>query len=81
MILILYHYAGYKGYDVSSQAELITYEDGSKVSTFAQEAMEWGVSMQIIRGKNDGTVIDPQGNTVRSECASIMERFLELYID
>lgn len=76
MVTIMYRYAKYKGYDVSEKADLGAYSDALSVSAFAKEAMEWAVGSKIIVGKQDGTMLDPQGNISRAECAVILTRFL-----
>lgn len=77
--LILYRYATYKGYDSKTRNNLSTYPDASKVSGFAKEAVQWAVGSGIISGKNNGTILDPQGNASRAECATMIVRFNKLY--
>ena len=48
----------------------------ASVSTFAVDAMKWAVGDGIITGKENGTMIDPQGNTVRAEVTVIIQRFI-----
>ena len=79
MAVMMYRYAKYKGYDVSQKANFSQFIDASKVSGFAKEAMQWAVGNKIINGKNKGTMIDPQGNASRAECATIIMRFIENY--
>ena len=79
MATMMYRYAIFKGYDVSKKADFSDYKDAGKVSGYADEAMQWAVGNGIITGKNNGTVLDPQGNATRAECATIMMRFLEIY--
>ena len=79
MAVMMYRYAKYMEYDVSKIADLSTFTDGNKVSNFAKEAMERAVGTGIISGKNEGTVLDPQGNATRAECATIIMRFMETY--
>lgn len=77
MTLMMFRYARYKGYDTSQRADFGSYKDASSVSGFARESMEWAVSKGIISGKENGTIIDPQGDAKRAECAVIMKRFME----
>lgn len=79
MAVMMYRYAQYKAYDVSKKADFSGFADAEKVSDFAKEAMEWAVGTGIISGKSDGTVLDPQGNANRAECATIIMRFMEMY--
>lgn len=78
MAVMMYRYAKVQGMDISKTADLDKFKDGGSVSEFAREAMEWAVGSGIIQGKYNGTTIDPQGNTARSECAIILMRYLEL---
>lgn len=79
MAVMMYRYAGYKGYDISARADFSGYKDASRVSGFAREAMQWAVGTGIISGKYDQTMLDPGGHASRAECATIMMRFMELY--
>lgn len=37
------------------------------------------LEMKLFQEKDNGTVLDPQGNATRSECATIIMRFIEKY--
>ncbi len=78
MAVMMYRYAKYKGYDISKQADFSRFTDAASVSGFASDAMKWAVGNEIITGK-DGTMLDPQGDAVRAECATIIMRFVEKY--
>ncbi len=79
MAVMMYRYAKTQGYDVSASVELGNYKDGANVSGFAKQAMQWCVAEGIITGKYNGTQLDPQGNAIRAECATIIRRFVEKY--
>ncbi|MCI7180519.1 MAG: S-layer homology domain-containing protein [Schaedlerella sp.] len=79
MAVMMYRYANYKGYDTGTKADFSKFSDASKVSGFAEEAMQWAVGTGIITGKDNGTRLDPQGNASRAECATIIMRFVEKY--
>ena len=79
MAVMMYRYANYKGYESDAPADISGYKDAGKVSAFAEEAMEWAVGNGIISGKDEGTVLDPQGNATRAECATIIMRFIEKF--
>lgn len=79
MAVMMYRYAGYKGYSTSARVSVDSYEDGAKVSEFAKEAMSWAVANGIITGKQDGVLLDPQGNATRAECATIIMRFAKKF--
>ena len=76
---MLYRYAKSKGYDVSEKAELTSYKDAADIQEYAKEAMEWAVSAGIIKGKDEQTILDPQGNTNRAETAAVISRFMQKY--
>jgi hypothetical protein len=79
MAVMMYRYASYKGYESDESADISGYADAGKVSAFAKDAMEWAVGNGIISGKNEGTILDPQGNATRAECATIIMRFIEKF--
>ena len=79
MALMMYRYANYKKADTSQKESYSSYKDAASVSGFAAEAMEWAIGTGIITGKENGTLINPQGNTARAESALIIQRFMEVY--
>lgn len=81
MAVMMFRYAKIKGYDTTPRVDIRKYSDESSVNDFAWEAVNWCVSEGIIRGKDNGTRLDPQGYALRAECAAIMQRFLEKYAD
>lgn len=79
MAVMLYRYAKSKGYDVSKTAELDFYKDASDVPEYAKEAMQWAAGSGIILGREDGIFLDPQGDTLRCECAVMLTRALQIF--
>ena len=79
MGLMMYRYANYLKADTSTKGDLNGFADAASVSGFATESMQWAVGSGIITGKNNGTVINPQGNTARAEAAVIIQRFMVKY--
>ena len=77
--VMMYRYAGYKGYPTDNMTDLASFTDADQVNVFAKDAVKWAVANGIITGKNNGTVLDPQGNATRAECAAIIQRFLDKY--
>lgn len=75
MAVMMYRYAKYLGKDVSADNDYSNFDDAEDVSEFAADAIGWAVSKNIINGKENGTLIDPQGNTARAETAAIIQRF------
>ena len=78
---MLYRYAKAMGYDTEESADLDQYPDSSQVSDWAKEAMQWAVGSGIIKGKDNGTYLDPQGKTSRAECAAMIQRFMEKFAE
>ncbi|HIZ43234.1 MAG TPA: glycoside hydrolase family 92 protein [Firmicutes bacterium] len=81
MAVMLYRYANFMGYDTSETASFEGYVDRDKVDEFAEEAMAWAVGSGMISGKYEQTVLDPQGSASRAECATMLQRFIEKYVD
>lgn len=79
MAVMMFRYANYKQYETSVRADFSGYLDAGSVSGFAKEAMQWAVAEGIITGKYGQTMLEPQGNASRAECATIMMRFMEKY--
>lgn len=76
MVVMLYNYAKYKGYDVTASADLSKFADNASVSTWAQPAMQWAVAEGYISGMGDSQLA-PQGTATRAEIASVIMRFME----
>ena len=82
LALMLYKYAGLNNYNLNSDQGVIEqFADGAKVSTWAQEALDWAVTQGIMSGKGTGGdlstyKLDPQGSATRAECAAMMRMLL-----
>lgn len=76
---ILYRYAkSYLKKDVTkTKGDLKKFKDYKSVSKFASDALAWASGAGIIKGKNNGTRIDPQGNAARAEIAAMILRFID----
>jgi len=79
-VTILYRYAKYKGYDISSSSSLNAFADISNVSEYARDALMWAVENKIITGTSD-TTISPKDYIERCQLAAILHRFCDLYLD
>lgn len=79
MAVMMERYGKYKGYNMADGADLTSFEDYTKISSYAKDAMAWAVAEEIIRGKEEGVLLDPQGNALRAECAAIIQRFCVKY--
>ena len=76
MAAILYRYAQFKDYDVSSSNDLNEYTDAAQISPYAVTAMQWANAEGLITG-DSATTINPIGNATRAEVATILMRFVE----
>ena len=75
IIVVLYRYAEFLGYDVSARADLTAFADAADVSDWAAEAMSWAVAVGLIKGNADALLL-PSADVSRAEFADIMTRFM-----
>ena len=75
---VLYLYAQFKGYEVSTGEEtnILSYEDAFAISEYAIPAMQYTIGAGIISGKTMSTV-NPEEHATRAEIAVILHRFIE----
>ena len=76
---ILFRYAKYIGLDTSEAGDVSTFNDGDKVSTWAQEAMAWAVEAGLFKGDDTGS-LNPLGNATRAEVATLLMRLIRLIV-
>lgn len=77
MIVMLYRYAMYKGYDMSHRAgALNSFGDKNMVTKANETAMEWAIKHGLISGMTP-TSLAPGGKTTRAQFASIITRFMD----
>lgn len=79
MAVMMHRYAVYKDFSVEKEASLKNFDDIKKVSDYAEDALRWAVGSELIFGKENGTLLDPQGVANRSEGAAIFMRFMQYY--
>ncbi len=70
---ILYRYSGAEAVEEDA---LKNYTDAGKVSPWAADAMAWAVSVGLINGMTETTLV-PQGNAIRAQIATILMRYCE----
>ena len=72
-------YAAYAGSDSSASASLSGYPDADEVSDWAEAGLSWAVAEGLITGRSNGDEIclAPGEDTMRSETATILMRFIE----
>ncbi len=68
----------YDGAAAVSENHLDAFADGDDVYAFAVDAMNWAVSNGLISGilYEDGLHLAPEGNAVRAQVATILQRYL-----
>lgn len=73
MAVLLYNYAKFKGYDMTTSCDLTTFSDDEKVSDWAEYTMKWAVGEKLINGSNNA--LNPLGTASRAEVAQILMNF------
>ena len=77
MAALLYRYANFAGYDVSTGGmSLSEYADVSEISSYAVTAMQWANENGLLTGRT-ATTLAPKGTATRAEIATILMRFCE----
>ena len=80
LAVMLYNYAGVRGYDTSASADVNRFADGDDTSAWATDAIAWAVGLGIINGTTDadgGVILDPQGSATRAQVTAMTQRFCE----
>ena len=76
---ILYRYMQYLGNDVSTKGDLNKFKDSKNVSSWAQDAMGWAVSVGLFQGDDNGN-LNPGSNATRAEVATLMQRLVKMLV-
>lgn len=79
MAVILYHYAAFKGWDVSAKADLGKFVDGASVSSWAKDALSWANAQKLVNGVGDD-MLAPQGSASRAQAATILMRYIQTIV-
>ena len=79
LVTILYRYSKYPSVSTAMEIHntLKDFEDASEISEWAEEAVSWAVSNNIITGKTSNTLA-PQDKATRAETAAILMHYLTL---
>ena len=75
MTTVLFRFASRLGLDTSARGSFAPFKDGSAVSPYAVDGMQWAIAEGIING-SDGKLL-PQGDATRAQVAVILMRFIE----
>ena len=73
MAAIMYQYAKYKKYDVSTTGDISKFKDARSITKYAVAPMKWAVGHGIISGTNKG--LEPKGTATRAQIAVILQAF------
>ncbi len=78
--VLLYRYALQKGYNTETEktVNMEMFKDYRNISSYAEEAMKWAVSVGIMQGGDDGG-LHPSDNATRAEVAAMIIRFIDMY--
>jgi hypothetical protein len=79
MAVFLYRLAVYTNLTSKQDADLTLlgrFKDGSKVSSYAKEAMCWAVEAGIFQGDDTGS-LNPQSSSRRSEMITVLSRYID----
>lgn len=76
MAVMLYRYAQFKGYDISSD-KTAEYSDFETVSEYAKEAVSWAFAKSVMSGNADGTFA-PQAAATRAQAATVLMNMAEM---
>ncbi|MDR1573406.1 MAG: S-layer homology domain-containing protein, partial [Clostridiales Family XIII bacterium] len=68
-------FAASVGADMGRPEELSGFTDGAAVSAWAEDAVQWAVGADLLKG--DGSLLNPGGLATRAEVAAVMRRFIE----
>ena len=71
---MLYRLASWQYGEAPQAGDALTFDDASKVSSWALVPMRWAVRNSIIIG-TQGNLLDPQGTAVRAQLAAISSRY------
>lgn len=71
MVQIIRNFAAYKGCDVSAAAELAGFSDAEAVSSWASDAVKWGIASGLISGTGESRLA-PKGTATRAQVAKVL---------
>ena len=78
LAVVLYNYAGYKGYRTDKLVSLGRFDDAGTLSDWATTAMQWAVNEKLFIGK-DLQTLDPKGSATRGQTAKVLTFFRESF--
>lgn len=76
LAVMMYRYAKFAGVDMNGSADISGFEDAEEVSRWAVAAVKWAVSVKLIEGMDEKTLM-PKGTATRAQCAQILMNSIE----
>ncbi len=79
LVVMIHRFATFNGMDPEARNDLADFTDADKVSSYAQDAVQWAVATGLLNGvEEDGVItLRPQGNATRAQVCAILQRYLE----
>lgn len=75
MVTFFYRFAMSQGLDVSLRADLSAYEDYKDVPSYAKDAMQWAVAVNLINGTT-ATTLAPKATSQRAQAAAVLYNYM-----
>jgi len=78
LVVMLYDYAKYNGYEVlgGEETNSLSYYDALTISNYAYAAIRWACHAGILTGDGSGR-LNPQSYVTRAEAGAMLERFIK----
>mgnify|MGYP001061446012 CR=1 FL=1 len=73
--MLIFRYAGYRGYNTSQRSDLTRYSDYARVLSSARPAMSWALATELMTGTTSST-LSPQADITCGETGTLLSRFL-----
>jgi len=74
LVVMLWNYAGKQASNAKDHVD--SFNDASKLSDWAKDAMNWALEIGILGGKG-GKMLDPTGMATRAEMAQMLKNYIE----
>ena len=76
LMTILFRFAEYKDYELSSRISLVDYEDAEIISKYASDAFSWAMATKVATGRTE-KYLKPKASATRAEVAAAFQNFIE----
>ena len=76
LMTILYRFAEYKDYELSSRISLINYKDAEIISKYAHDAFSWAMATKVASERTE-KYLKPRSSATRAEVAAAFQNFIE----